>query len=304
MKVERNVALSRFTSWKIGGLADYYSEISSERELSDLLLELREREIPWCLIGNGTNILFDDAGYRGCVIRMGRRFSRILRNDYSFVVEAGAWTPWVALAAARSGLSGIEHTVGIPATFGGLVFMNGGSQRKSIGNSLESVRVLSKEGFFRDISARDCGFSYRKSRFQESGEIVLGATLSLHDRKSYDEQRPQLLKILRERRLKFPQKAPSCGSVFKSSPELYRAYGSPGEIIEKLGFKGKRVGNIQISPVHANFMINLGSGRSEDVLNLVKEIYYSVLEKTGLLMVPEFQYCHPVYGFRKHAEWI
>jgi UDP-N-acetylmuramate dehydrogenase len=262
------------------------------------------QSIPYCLIGNGTNILFDDEGYRGCVIRMGSKFSNIKIEERKLTAQAGIWTPHLAKSAARAGLSGIEHTIGIPATFGGLIYMNGGSQRKGIGDIIERVKVLTMNGKLNEIPASDCEFSYRHSRFQNSGEIIMSATLTFKELTPYKQQRPELLKILRERRRKFPRKDPSCGSVFKSSPELYHAYGTPGEIIENLGFKGRIKGNIQVSPLHANFIVNRGSGSSADVLDLVKLIYSTVKDRTGLKMIPEFQYCHPTQGFLNAEAWL
>lgn len=304
VSLKKSQALAPYSWWKIGGPADYFAEISSEQELASLLAYLNEHSVPWCFIGNGTNILFDDEGFRGCIIRFSPKFSSISQDRECLLVQSGAWTPKVAVYAAHAGFSGIEHTIGIPATFGGLVYMNGGSQRKGIGDLIETVRILSPDGTIRDISRSGCNFNYRYSRFQSSNEIILSATIRFTEHREYSQQRPELLKILRERRLKFPRKLPSCGSVFKSSPELYQAYGPPGKIIEELGFKGLRRGNIEVSPHHANFIVNTGMGRSRDVLDLVRIIHTTVLEKTGLRIEPEFQYCHPKYGFQKATEWL
>jgi len=252
--------------------------------------------MPYCVIGRGTNLLFDDAGFRGCVIYMGPAFSGVDCDGERLRAQAGAWTPRVALTAARCGLSGIEHAIGIPASFGGLICMNGGSQRKGVGELTERVRVLAPGGGMVEYGREACDFRYRHSRFQTSGEIVLSATLCFGRRRSYEEQRLELLSILRERSRKFPRKQPSCGSVFKSSPELYEAYGPPGKIIEDLGYKGKRRGNIRVSQQHANFIINDGGGSSADVLALVNEIRDAVRVKTGLLMYPEFRFVHPTAG--------
>ena len=250
----------------------------------------------FCIIGQGTNLLFDDAGYRGCVIRIGNGLSGVTVDRNRIIVEAGCWVPRLALVAARHGLAGLEHAIGIPASLGGLVCMNGGSQRKNIGELIETVTVLTPEGTLRTDSVSECGFGYRKSRYQDSGDIVLRATLRFERSRPYEEQRVEMLQILRERSRKFPRKLPSCGSVFKSSPELYEAYGPPGKIIEDLGFKGQVRGRIQVSSAHANFIVNLGDGSSRDVLALVREIHAAVLAKTGISMEPEFLYVDPVSG--------
>ncbi|MDP0498063.1 MAG: UDP-N-acetylmuramate dehydrogenase [Verrucomicrobiota bacterium JB024] len=294
--VRLNEPLAPYSWWKIGGPAEAFVEVQNSQQLDQVLRTLRQDALPWCLIGRGTNLLFDDAGFRGCVIKMGPGLSKISFNGDCATVEAGCWTPHVALAAARHGLSGIEHTIGIPASFGGLICMNGGSQRKGIGEVTESVTILTPQGQVRTYPHGECDFAYRQSRFQESGDIVLSATLRFQTHRPYAKQRPELLAILRERNRKFPRKLPSCGSVFKSSPELYAAYGPPGKIIEDMGFKGRRAGQIEVSPLHANFIVNLGNGSSADVLSLVNEIRQSVRDKTGVTMHPEFRYVHPTKG--------
>jgi len=290
------VGLAPYSWWEIGGIADYFTEVKGQLELEEVVSHLRSKQMPFCIIGQGTNLLFDDAGYRGCVIRIGNGLSGVTVNHDKIVVEAGCWVPRLALFAARHGMAGLEHTIGIPASLGGLICMNGGSQRKNIGELIESVTVLTPEGTLRTDSVSECEFGYRKSRYQRSGDIILSATLRFECMRPYEEQRIEMLRILRERNRKFPRKMPSCGSVFKSSPELYEAYGPPGKIIEDLGFKGQVKGRIQVSPAHANFIVNLGGGSSSDVLALVREIHAAVLAKTGISMQPEFLYVDPVSG--------
>lgn len=297
--LQRNVRLAPFSWWKIGGPADFFAEVQDRPHLESLVWCLRDQAIPFCIIGQGTNLLFDDAGYRGCIIRIGNGLSRIEIKDDLINVEAGCWVPHLALAAARRELSGLEHTIGIPASLGGLICMNGGSQRKNIGSLVESVTVLKPSGELRTDLADECQFAYRQSRYHGSGDIILSATLRLNLRREYPKQRAEMLNILRERNRKFPRKMPSCGSVFKSSPELYEAYGPPGKIIEDLGFKGRKLGNMQVSPAHANFIVNLGGGLSGEVIALVREIHTAVFAETGISMAPEFLYVDPSDGSSK-----
>lgn len=297
--VRLQARLAPYSWWRIGGPADALAEVQGERQLIDIIAYLKGHKIPWCLIGRGTNLLFDDLGFRGCVLRLGHEFANINFSEGCLNVQAGCWTPSVALSAARKGLSGLEHTIGIPASFGGLVCMNGGSQRKGVGDLVETVRALAPDGQIIELDHAVCDFAYRQSRFQSSGEIVLSVTLNFEKRRTYAEQRPDLLNILRERRRKFPRKLPSCGSVFKSSPELYQACGPPGKIIEDFGYKGQQRGNIRVSNQHANFIVNNGSGSSVDVLALVHEIRDAVRAKTGLTMQPEFRYVHPLEGIQE-----
>ncbi len=305
LKFRKNVSLADYSWWRIGGPSDLFLEVNSTQDVVDAVDYLRSRSIPFCVVGRGTNLLFDDAGYRGCILHIGHGFSSIdLCREGVFMVEAGAWTPHVAVAVARSNYSGIEHTVGIPASFGGLIYMNGGSQRKSIGDHVEYVTILDSKGNILKYPAQECDFGYRQSRFQSEDCIILAIELKLEVSRAYADQRLELLQILSDRRRKFPRKMPSCGSVFKSSPELYAACGPPGKVIEDLGFKGKRRGRIQVSPEHANFIVNCGGGSSADVLSLVAEIYETVIRKTGFSMEPEFCYLHPEKGLISGASAI
>lgn len=304
LSVQRNVILAPYTWWKIGGAADYFVEVRCSQHLLEALNFVRSNHIPFCIVGQGTNLLFDDLGYRGCVIRIGTGLSRIEHAGDCLMAEAGCWIPRLALVAARSGLSGLEHAIGIPASVGGLVCMNGGSQRKNIGSLVESVRVICSNGSLRTDIGSKCEFGYRKSRYWAASDIILSVTLRFADKRPYQVQRLDMLEILRDRSRKFPRKMPSCGSVFKSSPELYAACGAPGKIIEELGFKGERRGQIQVSVDHANFIVNSGGGSSQDVLCLVREIHDAVLKETGFSMEPEFRYLDPHSGFREFQSCI
>ena len=295
-KLILNPKLSNYSWWKIGGYANCLIDIESIEDLKVTTTLLKAEAIPYCIIGEGTNILFDDAGFDGCIIRIGRQFSSFEHSGDYYSVESGYWVPKLAVRIAKLGYSGLEHVVGIPASLGGLVAMNGGSKRKSISEFIESVVVLESRGSIREDVNSACGFNYRTSRYQLSKEIILKVNFRFKNKKDYRLQRIEMLNILRERSTKFPRKLPSCGSVFKSSPELYENYGTPGSIIENLGFKGLRRGDVQVSELHANFIVNLGGGSSNDILELVREIHSAVLARTGTCMVPEFLYVHPNRG--------
>lgn len=297
LRAKPNVRLAAYSWWGIGGDADWFIDVSSIEHLRESIALLKRLEMPFCIIGRGTNLLFDDAGYRGCVLRIGEGLSSCECRESTVLVEAGCWTPNVVWEVARHGLSGIEHAIGIPASFGGLICMNGGSQRRGIGENLTSVTALDQHGNLIVYSSKECGFSYRSSRFQDNNnEVIVSAELKLQHR-PYAEQRKELLGLLSSRRRKFPRKLPSCGSVFKSDPAMYDLYGPPGQLIEKLGYKGVSLGSIQVSPLHANFIVNNGEGASHDVLALVSRIYESALEETGYELHCEFKYLHPTQGF-------
>lgn len=294
--VRKQVGLDQHSWWKIGGKAELFCEIRNIAQLSELLSILKETGVPFSVLGQGTNLLISDYGFRGCVIYFGKSFSSCIIKDMEMEVFCGAWVPAVAYKAAKIGLSGMEHTIGIPASFGGLTYMNGGSQRKSISSLISAVKILAENGEIKVLKKEDCGFSYRTSLFQNTNALILSTILSFEKKKPYAKQRPELINILASRRGKFPRKLPTCGSTFKSSPTLFEAYGPPGQIIEDLGFKGYRKGNIEVSRQHANFILNLGGGSSKDVLNIVSMIRKKVHEETGFLMEPEFRYLHESLG--------
>lgn len=286
----RDKNLSECCSWRIGGKCKFLVEPDSTKQIVQVVEYCNGNNVKYIAIGAGSNILFSDNGFDGVVIRLGKRIGRIIITGRKVFAEAGAFVPWLSLRVAKKNLSGLEHTIGIPGSIGGLVTMNGGSNRHSISEYVNYVEVVEKKTsriirFCKD----ECGFDYRKSIFQQ-GEYIIGSVeLELKKEIPYKKNRKDLLNIMRTRRAKFPLKYPSCGSVFKSTPELYSQYGPPGKIIEDLGIKGKRVGNVMVSEKHANFIINLGNGKAKDVLDLVDCIQISGREK-GIELYPEFKF--------------
>ena len=198
--------------------------------------------------------------------------------------------PYVARKSQAESLAGLEHTIGIPGNIGGVVTMNAGSQRKSISEKLTKIRALDENGQIHDLKTVDCDFGYRKSIFQKKGWIILTAELECEpsNRKTI---RHEMLKILRDRRGKFPRKLPNCGSVFKSSPELYEEHGPPGQVIEDLGLKGVCVGGVCISKKHANFFINIDSGTSRNFEQLLHLVQHSFMKKHGCKLAEEVIKC-------------
>lgn len=302
---QRDVELLPYSYWKIGGPADLFIEPSSVSAAVEAIRLCIDTEMRFVVIGQGTNVLFDDKGYRGAVIRIGNSLSKIeWIGDGLLYAESGVWVPFLSVNVAKAGYSGFEHTVGIPASLGGLVYMNGGSLRNNLDKNIHSVKVIDPDGHVIDLRNDDCDFDYRHSRFQKTGEIILSANLTFECRAAYAEMRAQMLEILRARRLKFPRKHPNCGSVFKSSPSLYERYGPPGKIIEELGFKGLRSGALEVSQIHANFIVNKGKGSSADVLQIVGKINDAVFALAGERMTPEFRYLHPEKGFMEAQEYL
>ncbi|MGR5261105.1 UDP-N-acetylmuramate dehydrogenase [Vibrio astriarenae] len=276
--------LATKTYWKVGGEATQYREVVSIEELKKVAIESASRNT---IIGNGTNVLFDSQGYDGTVIKLGKQFSYIRKcNDNTFEVGASTWIPLLVRKLSTLGYGGLEHCIGIPATVGGLTAMNGGSQRKSISTNILKVKGIDSKGNEFELGIDDCEFGYRKSIFLERGYYITSVVISVSKIKK-NANRRELLKILIDRRNKFPRKIPNCGSVFKSSPELFKKLGPPGYIIESLGLKGVSIGGAKVSEMHANFILNVKDASSDDILSLVSLINEKCNERYGFKMESE-----------------
>lgn len=282
--------LKKHCTLQIGGVADYFSEPETESEIISSLQFAIKNTLPYFIIGHGSNVLFDDLGYRGLIIKIGEKFSKIVINDNKIIAQAGAWMPYVARKCQVNGLAGLEHIIGIPGNIGGGVTMNAGSQRKSISERLIKVRALDHNGQIHELKRVDCDFGYRKSLFQKKGWIILTVELEC-ERSNCKTIRHEMLKILQDRRDKFPRKQPNCGSVFKSSPELYKKHGPPGLIIENLGLKGSCVGGVCISQKHANFFVNINSGTSSDFKQLLCLVQDRFMKEHGYKLTEEVIKC-------------
>jgi UDP-N-acetylmuramate dehydrogenase len=284
--------LLEHNSWQIGGPADLLVEPKSAAQVAVVVRFANAHQLPLVVIGQGTNLLFDDAGIRGIVVKLGNNFSSISITDNRIMADGGAWVPGLARKAMQAGLTGLEHTIGIPGTIGGLVLMNGGSQRKGIGENVSRVWVVNREGIMSELNHEECAFSYRKSALQGTGAVVVKVELKCPRAEKADIRRT-MLEDLRERRRKFPRKEPNCGSVFLSTSEMHSSVGPPGKIIEEAGLKGTRRGNAEVSRQHANFIVNRGGASSKDVLELVAQIRDVINDRIGFDLCCEVRYVSP-----------
>ena len=262
------VDLSKVSNWKTGGLASLIVEPTSEEQLKVLMERLNYNKNKYLIIGDTTNLLFTDSGVKVPIIKIGRHLEQVYCDDTTIIASAGVWAPQLARIAMKHGLHGFEHICGIPGTLGGLVTMNGGSQRKSISDNIKSVRSVDRFGKINIRKAEECLFSYRSSIYQTNNEIIVSAEFALTKAKK-SHIRTEMIEILRQPKAKFPLKQPNFGSVFRSDPRIYHRFGPPGVIFDKLKLKGRRVGNAEISKVHSNFIVNLGGAKSADILKLI-----------------------------------
>jgi UDP-N-acetylmuramate dehydrogenase len=285
--------LSACGTWGLGGPANL---LISPDSLDSLC---RTRRILWAcnathvVIGAGSNLLFDDRGYRGIVLRMGPALRRIDRDGNRLTVQAGMGAARLARYCEQAGLSGLEHIVGIPGTLGGLVAMNGGSLGRSVGEVVRRVRLVNPQGDLEELTRDDCRFDYRSSVFLEDRAEAVIAEVDLELAEGSTEAiRRQHRQILAERRAKYPRirLEPNCGSVFKNNDAMHKRFGPPGKVIEDAGCKGWRIGGAMVSHRHANFITARPGTRFSDVLQLIDLVRQLVAVRTGIRMECEVRF--------------
>lgn len=271
-----NEPLKEHTTWRIGGPADILVEPASREDLRTVLYFVREKGLPLTVIGNGSNLLVSDSGVRGVVVKIGDRLGAVTVAGQKITAEAGAKLSRVAAVAQEAGLSGLEFTVGIPATIGGAVTMNAGANGAMIGELVETITVMDYEGREKVLNQTELDFGYRYSRLQVLPVIVVEVVLCLTPADPAAIKR-RMQEYLQKRRCTQPLEYPSAGSVFKNPPGV-----AAGRLIELAGAKGLRIGDAMVSEKHANFIVNLGAAKASDVLLLIKKVREMVEEKFGV----------------------
>ena len=274
--------MSKHTSFKIGGNADYYITPNTSDELRDIILQLNSSSIPYIVIGNGSNLLVSDSGIEGAVIST-EKLLNLTVNENMVYADSGVKLSVLAAEATKHSLSGLEFAQGIPGSVGGAVFMNAGAYDGEMKNVIVSVTVL-RNGEIITIPAEECLFGYRTSIFQKNADIILGATFIL-EKGNKDDIAAKVYDFASRRKLKQPLEFPSAGSAFKR-PEGYFA----GKLIQDCGLRGFSVGGAQVSEKHCGFIINKGGATASDVLNLIKHIKMSVYVKFGVKLQEEIKF--------------
>tara|TARA_B100000700_G_scaffold146593_1_gene163204 strand:- start:2 stop:880 length:879 start_codon:yes stop_codon:yes gene_type:complete len=287
VELKKNISLSNFTTWRIGGPAEWMAQPKNNEEIKYLINWINKKKISCNIIGAGSNLLINDKGVKGLSLCM-RQLKGVQINKKTGIVEvlSGEMLPTLARKAAANGLHGLEWAVGIPGTIGGAVVMNAGAQGDCISNYLESITTLSLNGEFKLIKANDLNFEYRYSLLQEEQLIVISARLKLEAGHEEAKIRQITNENFNHRLTTQPYQDKTCGSVFKN-PEPLKA----GKLIEELGLKGFRFGGAEISKTHANFIINANKASSADVQGLIKYIQEKVLDVYGILLETEVKQC-------------
>lgn len=272
-KVEKNVSLKKYTTYKVGGKASLIVTPKNVEKLIELLKLLKEYNIDYKILGNGSNLVFSDKVYKNVLIKLSM-LNDLEINDTVIKVGAGYSLIALAIKASKASLTGLEFATGIPGTVGGAVFMNAGAYKSDMGYIVSEIKVINPNLEIETIYNKDLNFKYRSSFLQKNRDyICLEATLVLRYGKK--EAILEVIRDRKERRLESqPLEYPSAGSVFRNPEGMYA-----GKLIEDIGYKGKRIGDAMVSTKHANFIVNMGNASGDDIKKLILEIKEKVKEK-------------------------
>lgn len=281
IEARENVPMREYTTLRVGGPADIFVEPNGAEQLAFALRIAKENALETLIVGNGSNLLVRDAGFRGMAVHIGERMGGVTVRNECVRAGAGAALTAAALAAQRAGLSGMEPLSGIPGTCGGAVYMNAGAYGGEISAVLKEAALLAPDGTVARVPAGALRLGYRRSRMMETGEIVLEAVFSLAPGNGA-EIAAAMRSFAAKRREKQPVTLPSAGSFFKR-PEGHFA----GALIEAAGLKGARVGGAEVSTLHAGFLVNAGGATAQDFLDLSALVVERVYKTSGVTLEPE-----------------
>ncbi|HRY52571.1 MAG TPA: UDP-N-acetylmuramate dehydrogenase [Candidatus Portnoybacteria bacterium] len=306
LNFQENINLADYTTFRIGGTARYFVAVKNKEELMEALRFAKNNSLPFFILGGGSNLLVSDSGFNGLAIKM-QNESIKMQDDgkkCKIICDAGVLLGKIIIETSRLGYSGAEWGFGIPGTIGGAICGNAGRLGQDISQVVESVTVLDEGLNIKTLSKEECGFGYRSSRFKESKEIILSASLLF-----IKKEPAEIEAVLNEAKAAVKQALPfpSAGCVFKNykvkgesdellknHPELIeRIRGGKigvGYLIDQCGLKGKQVGGAKIWENHANYIINLGGAKAQDVMALIKMAKEAIKNKYGIEMEEEIRY--------------
>lgn len=281
MQLRENEPMNKHTSFRVGGPARWFVEAKSAEEIQEAILFAKEKDVAWFILGGGTNTLVSDKGFDGLVIKMSNREVKI--EGKRMIVGAGAMSVSAARAAADAELSGLEWAASLPGTIGGAVRGNAGCFGGEIKDVVESVRTLDKT-----MTHADLAFGYRDSAIKYSKEIILEVTLKLMKGDEV-EIKKKMDEVMAKRKVTQPIASGTAGCAFKN-PLVNGKLISCGKIIDDLGLKGTKIGGIQISDVHGNFLINDGTATADDVVQMIAFIKTRARNELGIQLQEEIEY--------------
>lgn len=280
-RVLKNEAMKMHTTFRIGGSADYFTVPVTKEEVKAVVGICKEMQTPYYVLGNGSNLLVSDEGYRGVIIQLYKEMSGIEVDGTIIRAQAGASLAKIANAALEAELTGFEFAAGIPGTIGGACVMNAGAYGGEMKDVLVEVTVLTQDGEILTLAKSELELGYRTSVIAKKDYIVLEAVIGL--KSGIAAEIKAIMDDLREKRVsKQPLEYPSAGSTFKR-PEGYFA----GKLIQDAGLRGFKVGGAQVSEKHCGFVINAGDATAKDVDELMKQVSAKVEEQFGVTLEPE-----------------
>ena len=312
--LRKNVSLKPYTNYKIGGKADFFIRANTEEELVNAVQWAKKKDIPFFLLGGGTNIVVSDSGFRGVVIY--NHFNKIDIDGVNAFLGSGASVQNILDILVKKGIQGLEWSGGLPGSIGGAIHGNAGAFGGYISEYVKYVHALSPAGVLYNIPKNECDFSYRSSVFkEEEGWVILGALFEFRqgDKK---ELRTKVEELREWRRTKHPLEYGNCGSVFKrisvqelgddfikQHPDISSAVRdqqvATAYFIDQCGLKEKQIGGVKVSSKHPNFFVNLeGRAKAQDVLILINIAKHSVMQKYGICLEEEVEFIgfdDPVY---------
>jgi len=279
-RIKMNQSLAEFTSFRIGGPADLFIIVESEDELMRVKRAAYRASVPTFCLGHGTNLLVSDRGIRGVVVRLGEGFNKISIDDVR--VTAGAAVDFGALVenVVERGLEGLEFGEGIPGTVGGGLVMNAGAFGGEIAKVVTLVHGVTEEGEARALTPEEINFAYRRTNLPRHF-IITRVDFELH-RGDREALWARVMEVRGKRAARQPRGVPNAGSVFKNPPGNFA-----GRLLESAGMKGHRIGDAAFSDRHANFIVNLGAARADDVHALIEMARAKVKQSSGVLLEPE-----------------
>ena len=273
--------MASHTTFRIGGPADYFVLPETVEELANVLKLCKEEQVPYFILGNGSNLLVGDKGFRGVVIQLYKNFDGLQIEGTTVTAKAGAMLIRVAKESGRAGLTGLEFASGIPGTIGGAMVMNAGAYGGEMKDVVTAVTVLTKDGEIKTLTGEEMNFRYRGSVVEDEAYIVLEAVMELQEG-NLEEIQARIDELSVQRRTKQPIEFPSAGSTFKR-PEGYFA----GKLIQDADLRGYQVGGAQVSEKHCGFVINAGGATAADVMQLMQDVSDKVQAQFGVALEPE-----------------
>ena len=279
--VLQNEPMREHTTFRIGGPADYFVMPETTEELAEVLKLCKEEKMPYFILGNGSNLLVGDQGFRGVVIQLYKNFDGLQIEGTKVTAKAGAMLIRVAKESGKAGLTGLEFASGIPGTIGGAMVMNAGAYGGEMKDVVTAVTVLTKDGKIKTLTGEDMKFRYRGSVVEDEGYIVLEAVMELKEG-NLEEIQARIDELSVQRKTKQPIEYPSAGSTFKR-PEGYFA----GKLIQDANLRGYQVGGAQVSEKHCGFVINAGGATAADVMQLMQDVSDKVNAQFGVTLEPE-----------------